>query len=386
MEMWIKTELIDFNKFNPNQMTPEKYSALSKSIKQDGIQNPVIVRVKDRRYEMIDGANRTKIAKEQKIKQLRAIVKTIGDQEAMRLCYKLNSDRGTMDVFKEAVFFDLLAQTGLSEKATAKDYGVSDQFIKDRKTLLSINTEEKELLLKKISRDTELTGAHWLVFAKATPEARIELCKSVHKHNKLGVADIRWKAEQAQNVIRDKKQFATTVEKAVIKVCPTCMGKPVELDWQGNLRCADYHDWHPKTGKAKQKIIGKTYEGKGQKKVQRFPRAVYTDISYKLAAIKTQVKILNCIGKLNSISFKDKVGVNWDFYFGHDYLKLSKGTKEYSGQEFILYDRDGKKRIEIPRQELTSKKNTEDAKEWLKWLGAKAVDRPKPKRKKEEKK
>ena len=60
---------------------------------------------------------------------------------------------------------------------------------------------------------------------------------------------------------------------------------------------------------------------------------------------------------------------------------MSRGTKEYSGPEFILYDRDGAKKIEIPRSELTSKKNTENAKEWLKWLGAKEVERPKRKKK-----
>ena len=92
-ERYIKTESIDFNKFNPNQMTPEKYAALKASIKQDGIQQPVILRRKGKRFEMVDGENRTRIAKSLKFLTVKAIIKDIDDQEAMRLCYKVNSDR-----------------------------------------------------------------------------------------------------------------------------------------------------------------------------------------------------------------------------------------------------------------------------------------------------
>ncbi len=380
-ERWIKTESIDFNKFNPNQMSPEKFAALRASIKQDGVQQPVILRKKGRRFEMIDGENRTKIARSLKINTLKAIIKDIDDQEAMRLCYKVNSDRGNIDVFKEAVFFDLLAQSGLKQKDTAKEYGVSDQFIKDRKKLLSINAEEKESLLKKISKNTELTGAHWLVYAKATSEARIEICKKIHKYNHLNVRDLKYKAESAADTITERKKFEAKVENAKIKVCPTCKGKPVKLDYKGNLQCDKWHDWHPIKGNTSQKIIGEKFSDKNKKKVKRYPRAVYTDIGYKDAAKITYDKILKSVAEIDSISFRDKKGINWEFNFRQGSLKLSKGTKQYSGPEYILYEMDGKKKIEIPRSELASKQNNEGAKEWLKWLGAKEVPRPKPKKK-----
>ena len=339
-ERHIKVESIDFNKFNPNQMTPEKYAALKASIKQDGIQQPVLLRKKGDRFEMIDGENRTRIAKELKFLTVKSIIKEIDDQEAMRLCYKVNSDRGTIDAFKEALFFDLLAQTGLEEKATAKEYGVSEQFIKNRKKLLSINTEEKELLLKKVAKGTELSGAHWLAYAKAKPEARIELCKNIGRQGKLSVRDLEWQAKQAADELKRIKEFENALERTEFKNCPTCKGKATGLDYQKHLQCKEGHDWNPKTGKTSQQLIKATYTKSDKKKAPKLARNVHIEIDWKRAIDIAQKMVLKNLDKIQSITFLDRKGKEWIYK-----MDRAKGFEQITvqhdrGHEYDLSMRD----------------------------------------------
>lgn len=369
-ERWIKVEDIDFNKFNPNQMTPEKYAALKESIKKDGIQQPVLIRRNGPRFEMIDGENRTKIAKEQKTKTVRAIIKDVDDLEAMRLCYKVNADRGTMDCFKEAVFFDLLAQKGLMLPSAAGEYGVSEQFIKDRIKLLSINAEQKELLLKKISKSTELTGAHWLVYAKAKPEARIEMCKDIRRYGRVSVREMEQQARNAADEIKRRKEFEAVLERTEFKKCPICKGKATGLDYQKHLKCAQYHDWDPKTGKTSQMLIREKYKGTEKRAKPKLPRNVHIEIDWKQATDIAQSLALKNLDKIESITFKDKKGKAWS-------MKIDRGkgfeqilVQQDHGSEYDLSMRDptGKgKRTAYVRGPQFSEITGKELKEMLRW-------------------
>lgn len=311
-EGWIAVTDIDFNDFNPNQMTPEKKVALKESIKKDGIMQNVIVRPKGNRFEMIDGQNRTEIAKELKIHNLKATIKDVNDLEAMKLCYKMNADRGQLDAFKEAVFFDLLAQKGMLLPSVASEYQVSEQFIKDRIKLLSINTEQKEMMLKKIGKNVELTGAHWLAYAKASPEAKIEITKSIRKDDDLKVRDIEHYARRAEEEIKRRKEFEEILEKTEFKTCPKCKGKAVKLDWQKHLECAEYHDWDPKTGKTSQQVMGGTYNKTEKVKKPKFRRNLEIEIDWPMAYKDAQEFVLKNLGEINSVSFTDKNKKEWN--------------------------------------------------------------------------
>lgn len=302
---------IDFNEFNPNQLTDEKFSSLKESIKKDGIQHPVIVRYKGKRFEMIDGENRTKIAKEFKIKELEAIVKTVDDVAAMRLCYKLNSDRGTIDCFKEAVFFDLMKQKGIKDKDTSKEYGFSEKFIRNRRKLLTINQEQKEVLIKNFSKGKEITGAHWVAYADATPEARMVLCKDLSNRSDITVKDIEYAAKRALEKIAEIKRFEKMLKEAKVKDCPVCKKLPVRVSYcnKKHLSCENYHDWHPSTGKTDQKIIGTTYNQAEKKKKPKYPRNIEIKIDWPKAINIAQKYALNNLDQIKNITFLDKKGM-----------------------------------------------------------------------------
>lgn len=380
-EQWVKVEDIDFNEFNPNQMTPEQKAALRDSIKKDGVQQNVIVRPNGNRFEMIDGQNRAEIAKELKIEKLKATIKEVSDLDAMRLCYKLNADRGQLDAFKEAAFFDLLAQKGMLLPSAAAEYKVSEQFIKDRIKLLSINSEQKELLLKKIGKKTELTGAHWLAYAKASPEERIEAAKYMRKDENLTVRDIEHYVSRATREIKDRKEFEAAVERAEVKACPKCKGKPTGLDYQKHLKCAQYHDWDPKTGKSGQEIIGSRYTSTEKKKKPKYPRNFQIDIDWSKATDIAQKLALSKLDKIEKISFKDKSGKHWNMEIDRD--KGFEGIKvQYDrGMEYDLSMRDprgsGKKTAYCrgPQYNDIGDKEHNEMKRWTKVFGGKITDK-----------
>lgn len=337
---------IEPNNFNPNEMSKEKYAALKESIKKDGIMQPLIVRPimemgDPAGFEIIDGEHRFKVANELKMKSVPVIIEKVKtDADAMRLCYKINTGRGTMDCFKEAVFFDLLNQRGLKDNSLAKEYGLSEQFIKDRKKLISINQEERELLLKKVSKDAELTGAHWLVYAKATPEVRIELCRHVGNDRKLSVRDLIYRAKNAVERIKEIKQFEAVLKKTKFPKCPICKGKATALNYQKHLRCEKYHDWNPKTGKSSQEIIGGTYNKKEKKKVKTLARNVHIEIDWKKALEIAQRMALGNLVKIQEITFLDKKGKQWIMKIERD-SDYEGITLQYDGRdEYNLSMRD----------------------------------------------
>lgn len=380
-EAWIKTGDIDFNEFNPNQMSPEKRAALKESIQKDGVQQNVIVRPKGNRFEMIDGQNRAEIAGELKIDKLKATIKDISDLDAMRLCYKLNAERGQLDAFKEAVFFDLLAQKGMLLPSVASEYKVSEQFIKDRIKLLSINTEQKELLLKKIGKNTELTGAHWLAYAKASPEARIEAAKYIRKDESLTVRDIEHNVNRAEREIKERKEFEGILERAEFKTCPKCKGKATGLDYKKHLKCAQYHDWDPKTGKSGQEIIGSRYTSTEKKKKPKFPRNLEIEIDWKQATDIAQKLALDNLATIERITFKDKKGKLWSMEI--DRSKGFEGIKvqQDHGHEYDLSMRDprgsGKRRAYVrgPQYADIGEKEHKEMLAWTKLFKGKVTDK-----------
>jgi len=367
---------IEPNKFNPNQMSKESYEALKESIRKDGIQQPLIVRpIKEEGdpvgFELIDGENRLKAAKELRMDGVPVTIEDVSDLDAMRLCYKVNADRGTMDCFKEAVFFDLLAQKGLDMKTVAGEYGVSEQFVRDRNKLCTINTEQKEMLLKKVPKKAELTGAHWLIYAKISPEERIEFCKKLGPHSHLAIRSWEHEAKYAKESLKQRKLFEETLERTEFKKCPTCKGKAIGLDYQKHLKCKQYHDWDPKTGKTSQMLIREKYQDTPEKrKKPKLPRNVHIEIDWKQATDIAQDLALKNLDKIESITFKDKKGKTWSMKIerdkGFEQILIQQGH----GSEYDLSMRDptGKgKRTAYVRGPQFNEITAKDIKEMLRW-------------------
>lgn len=346
----LELDSICANEFNPNEMSDAKFAALVDSLKKDGQQQPILVRVikgdvSGKDYELIDGFWRSKALLKLGKQKVRAVVKDVDNVEAMRLCYKINEARGALTPFKEAVFFTKLSDAGFDDKKAAKEYGVSEQYVKDRKLLMAINQEQKELLEKTINKETELTPGHWLVYAKLTPEERIVFCKELKtKTYSLPVRQFESEAKDAKKTVAETKKFLDVLSKAKIQKCPTCNGPAIGLDYDGkNLRCKDWHDWHPMKGQPQQRVLSSTgkVEKKTESKKPKYPHWIQAETKLKDIDETLLNFVVTNARKIESVNFDDDKGHHWSLTRTHNRFKIAHG-KPYHGPEIVLLEDGGK--------------------------------------------
>lgn len=332
----VQVELLRENSFNPNEMSAEKLATLKASMQKDGQQQPVIIRKIEgvwkneehpnhssgsskTLFEIIDGAHRTRIAKELKWKTVKAIVQDVDEATAMRLCYKINDSRGTLDFFKQAKFFQTALIAGQKAGALSKEYGVSDKFIKERQQLSSITQEEYEGILQvaKKNKQDEPDSAEWLVFASLNGEERKEAI-AVGKGEHYGV-NFNYMCRRGKEIVDEKKKLAAAMEKAAFKTCPICKGAATGIAYGGNLECAKDHDWNPKTGKIPQTGLESDAPKKTEKKAKTFQRTYKVEGDYAAArAVLFDVFDLPIELDITSIRF-DQEDKNFagELRFGH---------------------------------------------------------------------
>lgn len=64
--LWVKSESIGANNYNPNTVAPPELKLLELSIKEDGYTQPIVTWPTDDQYEVVDGFHRTHLGKESK--------------------------------------------------------------------------------------------------------------------------------------------------------------------------------------------------------------------------------------------------------------------------------------------------------------------------------
>jgi len=119
----IKTEMMQQG-YNPRKAYD--LTELEKSIKQQGIINPLIVRLKNNMYEVICGNSRWLVASKLGLKDLPCIVKDLSDEDCANLSYIDNKERKNLSAYEEAQHYSYMRDTyGYSAQQLADKYGVS---------------------------------------------------------------------------------------------------------------------------------------------------------------------------------------------------------------------------------------------------------------------
>ncbi len=123
-----RIRMVSINKIDPspNQARTElgNIEELMASIKEKGILQPIIVRKKNDRYEIIAGERRCIAAKNVGIKDIPCIEMNVSDNEAMELALIENLQRKDLGVFEEADGLNALADMyGYSHKQISEKIG-----------------------------------------------------------------------------------------------------------------------------------------------------------------------------------------------------------------------------------------------------------------------
>lgn len=132
---------IETNPYQPrHEFDPEKLEELAKSIRENGLIQPIIVRKSPIiGYQILAGERRFRAAKMAGLSQIPALVKTLTDDEMMRQAIIENLQRENLNPIEEAKSYQNLIDKGLTHQEIADSMGKSRPYISNSVRLLSLS-------------------------------------------------------------------------------------------------------------------------------------------------------------------------------------------------------------------------------------------------------
>lgn len=155
-------------------------SELSDSIKQNGVLQPILVRKKGDKYEIVAGERRYQASKLAGLKEIPAIVREIDDTEVFQLALIENLQRSDLTPIEEARGYRQLLDTkGLTQEGLAKILSKSRSAIANTLRLMDLPQEVQDMM-----EEGQITAGHArAILAVPTEEGRIKLAQKVVAEN-----------------------------------------------------------------------------------------------------------------------------------------------------------------------------------------------------------
>ena len=156
------TDEIDVEKIVPCSFQPrtefneEALQALADSIKEKGILQPLLLRVKGDNYEIIAGERRWRAAKIAGLKSVPALIKELNDQETLEIALIENLQRENLSAIEEAEGLNrLMSEYSYTQDTLGKIIGKSRSYIANILRLLGLPEEIKQMV-----KENKLSAGH----------------------------------------------------------------------------------------------------------------------------------------------------------------------------------------------------------------------------------
>lgn len=196
---------VSINEIVPNKYQPRKYfddnalKELADSIKTYGILNPILVRKKDDKYEIIAGERRFRAASQVGLKEVPVIVKDANDQQMSELALIENLSREGLTPIEEAKSYEEIIRLGNQTQDTlAKKIGKSQSYVANKIRLLSLPNEIQDALIKR-----KISERHARTLMKLTSkEEQIDLLNQII-NEKLTVKETENRVNKPKDDITD---------------------------------------------------------------------------------------------------------------------------------------------------------------------------------------
>jgi ParB family transcriptional regulator, chromosome partitioning protein len=178
---------IELPDFNPRQHeNARELKDLAASIAEKGVLEPIVVRPKDGKYQVVAGARRLRAGQIAKQSEIPAIVRELTDQEARELAVIENLQRAQVHWLDEAKAFHELLTSGMTAETLAEHVGKPRVYIHQR---LALN----ELIpkLQKLAYEDKITVAVGLLLGRLTPKVQAAIVEELGKYNRLTASEVK---------------------------------------------------------------------------------------------------------------------------------------------------------------------------------------------------
>ena len=185
---------------NPRQprhvFTESALKELADSIKGHGVAQPLLVRKKDNKYELIAGERRLRASKLAGLTKVPVIIKEMTDEESLEIAIIENIQREDLNAMDEAESYELLMREfKLTQEQVSQKVGKARSSIANSLRLVDLPSEIKESL-----RLGGITAGHArAILAAGDIEAQTSLWKKIITEN-LNVRD----AEKNVSIVKKK--------------------------------------------------------------------------------------------------------------------------------------------------------------------------------------
>jgi ParB family chromosome partitioning protein len=204
----IKMSLIEPNKKQPRRhFDEEKIEALSASIKEHGLIQPIIITPSENgMYKIVAGERRWRAAKKAKLPEIPAVIRKYNEEEVAEIALIENLQRENLNPIEEAIGYNLLMEEfNLTQELISRRVGKSRSAVANSLRLLSLEEDIQKMLIS-----GALTSGHArAVLSLEDKELRKALAKRIIEDN-LNVRQSEALAKQLQRKAPPKKEKEKT--------------------------------------------------------------------------------------------------------------------------------------------------------------------------------
>jgi ParB family chromosome partitioning protein len=183
---------IDISKVIPNPRQPRRnlpkdsLQELANSIKEQGVIEPILTRMRGGKYETVAGERRWRAAKLAGLSVIPSIVKDFTDEQSLELALIENLQREDLNPMDEAEGYSRLIQEfKLTQEEVAKKVGKNRATVTNMLRILSLPEKIKESL-----RQGEISAGHARALLSVSyPPRQIEIWRQIISRN-LNVRDV----------------------------------------------------------------------------------------------------------------------------------------------------------------------------------------------------
>ncbi|MFN3266240.1 MAG: ParB/RepB/Spo0J family partition protein [Deinococcales bacterium] len=141
------TNILPLEQLEPNLNQPRRHfdeaalEELAASIREKGVLQPLLVRPKDKKYEIVAGERRYRAAKKVGLEQVPVVIRELSDLETLEIALVENLQRQDLSALEEARAYSQLLELGTTQDEVAKAVGKARSTITNSLRLLQLSKD-----------------------------------------------------------------------------------------------------------------------------------------------------------------------------------------------------------------------------------------------------